>query len=150
MPTFGLTDAEVEQVTAILATMRDKRLSPLPPRLQAGSAADPEIIRAGERLASKDYLSCSSCHLGGDRLPEGPAEEWAPDLRLAGRRLRPEWIVRWLRDPQRLLPGTKMPSFFPDADSGPNDILDGEEERQILALRDFLLVLGKAPDSPVP
>ena len=60
-------------------------------------------------------------------------------------RLRPEWIVRWLLDPQRLLQGTKMPSYFPDADSGPNDILDGDEERQILVLRDYLLVIGAAP-----
>ncbi|MBI2000861.1 MAG: c-type cytochrome [candidate division NC10 bacterium] len=150
MPTFGFTDVEVEQVTAFLAALRDKGLPPLPSRLQAGGVASPEILQAGARLASQDYLSCSSCHLGGDRSPEGPADEWAPDLRLAARRLRPEWIVRWLLDPQRLLPGTKMPSYFPDADSGPNDILDGEEDRQILALRDFLLTLGKALDSPVP
>jgi len=38
-----------------------------------------------------------------------------------------------------------MPSYFPDADSGPNDILDGDEERQILVLRDYLLVIGAAP-----
>ncbi len=145
MPTFGLTDAEVEQVTAFLATLRDQGLPPFSPHLQAGGGASPDILQAGARLASREYLSCSSCHLGGDSAPEGPEEEWAPDLRLAGRRLRPEWIVRWLMDPQRLLPGTKMPSFFADADSGPQDILDGDEGRQILALREYLLGIGTAP-----
>lgn len=150
MPTFGLTDAEVEQATAFLATLRDQGLPPLSPRLQTAGRASAQIIQAGARLASRDYLSCWSCHLGGDRSPEGPADEWAPDLRLAGRRLRPGWTVRWLLDPQRLLPGTKMPSFFSDVDSGPNDILDGDEERQILALRDYLLAIGTAPAGPVP
>lgn len=145
MPTFGLTDRERDQVTAFLATLRDRGLPPLPPRLQTAGSASAQILQAGARLASREYLSCSSCHMGGDSAPEGPEEEWAPDLRLAGRRLRPEWIVRWLMDPQRILPGTKMPSFFADADSGPNDILDGDEERQILVLRDYLLVIGAAP-----
>ena len=38
-----------------------------------------------------------------------------------------------------------MPTYF-DADyfdsSGPDDILDGDEDRQILAIRDYLLSLG--------
>lgn len=29
-----------------------------------------------------------------------------------------------------------MPRFFADADSGPNDILVGDEEPQVLAFRD--------------
>ncbi|MGE5849138.1 MAG: hypothetical protein ACM362_03285, partial [Candidatus Methylomirabilota bacterium] len=98
----------------------------------------------------REYLSCSSCHLGGDREPEGKPEELAPDLRLVSRRLQPQWILRWLVDPQRLLPGTKMPSYFSDADSGPQDILDGDEMRQILAIRDHLLAIGTAPTGPTP
>ena len=146
MPTFGLADAEVAQVTAFLAGLRDRRQPPLPPRLRAaGGAVTPNAVRAGARLASREYLSCSSCHLGGDRPPEGLPQEWAPDLRLAGRRLRPEWIVRWLLDPQRIQPGTKMPSFFADPDSGPDDIFGGDEERQILALREYLLTMDAVP-----
>jgi mono/diheme cytochrome c family protein len=150
MPTFGLTDAEIEQVTAFLASLRDAGLRALPLRLQAPASPSPDSARAGARLASRDYLSCSSCHLGGDRPPEGSPEEWAPDLRLAGRRLRPEWIVRWLRDPQRVLPGTKMPSFFADADSGLRDLLDGDRDRQILAVRDYLLAIGSTPSRAAP
>ncbi len=145
MPTFGLTDREVENVSAFLATLRDERLPMLPFRLQIAGVASSDMIQAGARLTSKEYMSCTSCHLGGEREPEGSAEEWAPDLLLAGRRLRPDWIVRWLLDPQRIQPGTKMPNFFADSDSGPNDILDGDEEQQILALRDYLLSLGALP-----
>src|SRR5574341_2158719 len=145
MPPFGLTDTEIEQVVAFLASLRDAGLTPLPPSLYVTGRTSQATIRAGERLASRDYLSCSSCHLGGDREPERFAEERAPDLRLAGQRLRPDWIVRWLMDPQRLLPGTKMPSYFADAESGPGDILDGDEMWQILAIRDYLLGIATAP-----
>ena len=65
-------------------------------------------------------------------------------MRGAGRRLNPDWIVRWFQDPERLSPGTKMPNFFADERSGPEEILDGDEERQMLALRDYILSLGGA------
>jgi len=150
MPTFVLSDTEVDQITAFLVTLRDRWAPPLPAGLLVASPPSSAVLQAGERLATKEYLSCSSCHLGGDREPEGKPEELAPDLRLAGRRLQPQWIVRWLLDPQRLFPGTKMPSYFSDADSGPHDILDGDELRQILAIRDHLLAIGTAPSGPTP
>jgi len=79
----------------------------------------------------------------GIKKPEGPPEGWAPDFALAHRRLRPDWIVTWLRDPQKVQPGTQMPSFFLDEDSGPDEILEGDEQKQMLALREYLLSLGK-------
>jgi hypothetical protein len=39
------------------------------------------------------------------------------------------------------MPGTKMPSFYP---GGPEDVFGGDEDRQIRALRDFLITLGRA------
>ena len=66
---------------------------------------------------------------------------------MAHTRLNPDWIVRWLHNPQQVQPGTKMPSFFekgPDgkATGGPDDILGGDSEKQIEALRDYLMVLN--------
>jgi len=48
----------------------------------------------------------------GGRKPPGPPEGWAPDLTLASRRLNADWIARWLSNPQKLMPGTKMPTFY--------------------------------------
>jgi hypothetical protein len=46
-------------------------------------------------------------------MPANPDKlNWGPDLSLAKERLEPEWIAEWLRDPQSLSPGTKMPGFF--------------------------------------
>src|SRR5206468_4334347 len=89
---------------------------------------------------------CFSCHQRGAQKPQGPPEGWAPDLALAHVRLSPEWIVKWLHDPQKVMPGTKMPSFFP---GGPPDVLGGDDEAQIRALRDYILSLGM-PEAPPP
>jgi hypothetical protein len=65
---------------------------------------------------------------------------WAPDLALARQRLNPNWIIKWLKDPQKVQPGTKMPSFYP---GGPDDILGGKEDLQVEALRDYIMTLGR-------
>ena len=68
---------------------------------------------------------------------------------MASHRLNPSWIVRWLHNPQAVQPGTKMPSFYEQdasgkASGGPEDILDGNNEEQIQALADYLMVLSNA------
>ena len=91
-------------------------------------------------LVSKDFFNCFSCHQQGERKPEGPPEGWAPDLNLAKARLNQEWIIKWLQDPQKVQPGTKMPSFYP---GGPDNILGGKDDKQIEALRNYIVMLGR-------
>jgi mono/diheme cytochrome c family protein len=146
MPGFRLSEAETGAIGQFLAGL-GVRPGALPERLRFRGAITE--VEAGRRLASREVLSCGSCHLGDGPL-EGTPDEWAPDFRISARRLQPDWIVRWLLDPQRLAAGTKMPTYFSDATSGPEAILDGDEERQILALRDYILSLRSAdtPDAP--
>ena len=99
----------------------------------------PELLKAGELLMSAQYFSCWSCHVRGSQTPEGPMEQWAPNLAYARERLNPQWILTWIKDPNAIMPGTKMPSFYP---GGPDDVFDGNEERQILAMRDFIMSIG--------
>jgi len=143
MPGFRLTDAETRALVGFMSDLKDHEAPPLVERLRFPGSTPEANLQAGRRLASREFLSCASCHVGGEQ-PEGPQEEWAPDLRVSGQRLNPDWIVRWLQDPQRLAPGTKMPTYFYDETSGPEEILEGNEERQILALRDYILSLGAA------
>jgi mono/diheme cytochrome c family protein len=147
MPGFRLTEDEKRMLVQYLQALRDHGLPPLSTRLRYGGGPSPALAAAGRRLASREYLACGSCHITGTQIPEGPRDGWAPDLVQAGRRLQPDWIVRWLQDPKRFSPGTRMPAFFPDDQSGPEDILGGDEERQILALRDYLLALGSGGES---
>ncbi|MFZ0888165.1 MAG: c-type cytochrome [Candidatus Binataceae bacterium] len=104
-------------------------------------------LQAGQKLMSKDYFNCFSCHQQGDKKPEGPPEGWAPDLALAHRRLNPYWIEKWLHNPQAVQPGARMPSFYP---GGPDDILGGNEEKQIKAIRDYIFWFGDHPGQTLP
>ena len=73
---------------------------------------------AAQKLTTADYFNCFSCHQQGDKKPEGPPDGWAPDLAMARKRLNPDWIIRWLHNPQAVQPGTKMPSFYEKGGAG--------------------------------
>lgn len=137
MPTFNLSDEEARTIVDYFTALVKLEV----PYVYVDRSKIPsEYIVAGKKLMSTDYFACFSCHQQGDTKPEGPPEGWAPDLTIAKHRLNPEWIIRWIHDPQKLMPGTKMPSFYP---GGPDDVLEGNEERQIEAIRDYLMVLGE-------
>jgi mono/diheme cytochrome c family protein len=137
MPTFGLSDEHTNQIVSYFNGLSKVEI---PYAYIDDKKIPQENLDAARVLFSKDYFNCLSCHQQGDRKPEGPVEGWAPDLTLARQRLNPNWIIKWLQDPQKVEPGTKMPSFFP---GGPDNILEGKDNRQIEALRDYLLSLGR-------
>lgn len=136
MPTFDLTDQEANTLVAYFKAYSNEATNfAFLPNYQLTAEQ-----RAGaQTLVSRDYFSCFSCHQQGAKKPEGPPAGWAPDLALAKRRLSPDWIIRWLRDPQAFQPGTNMPSFYPDA--VPDDVLNGNAEAQLLSLRNYLMNL---------
>lgn len=144
MPTFGLADKEAAELVAYFSAL-DRKDIPFV-HLERASLSQ-SSIEAGKQLMSKDYFDCFSCHQRGAEKPQGPPEGWAPDLALAHERLDPEWIVKWIRDPQALMPGTKMPSYYP---GGPPDVLGGDEDAQMRALRDYIISLGMPPAPPSP
>jgi mono/diheme cytochrome c family protein len=138
MPTFGFSDEKANLLVSFFTNLSKVKV----PYVFFDPRKIPEgYVKAASTMFSKDYFDCLSCHQQGDRKPEGPPEGWAPDLTLAKERLNPHWILRWLRDPQKVQPGTKMPSFYPE---GPEDILGGKDEKQLEALRDYIMVLGRA------
>ncbi len=110
-------------------------------------AVNPEDLKAGEKLFSKEYFGCTACHIVGNQMPGGSADSWAPNFAISKKRLKPEWIIKWMTNPQDLLPGTKMPTYFDpksfDA-AGPEDVLNGDERAQIRALRDYIMTLSNS------
>ncbi|HWP67627.1 MAG TPA: c-type cytochrome [Candidatus Limnocylindria bacterium] len=149
MPTFGLSDEETVTLVHYFQGL-DGVTSPFT-YIEVSDYVGANV-EAGRMLASADYLSCFSCHVRGNTFPEGEKDSWAPDLAMAAKRLRPAWIVDWLHDPQKLLPGTKMPSFYADPDNpdGPPDILGGDDDAQIRALRDYVISIGLAQAGQLP
>ena len=69
---------------------------------------------------------------------------------MANERLQPDWIVDWLQNPATILPGTRMPAFWPELPKSFYPQLDGDGNAQILAIRDHLLTLrgGPSPRNP--
>jgi mono/diheme cytochrome c family protein len=142
MPTFNFSDQEAN---ALVAYFNGLSKVEVPYAYFDDRKVPKEHLDASRILFGKDYFNCLSCHQQGEKKPEGPSEGWAPDLNLARNRLSPAWIIKWLQDPQKVQPGTKMPSFFP---GGPDNILGGKDERQIEALRDYIMSLGKGAAAP--
>ena len=142
MPTFHLSD---EDALTIEQYFTHASKQEFPYRYLDKEPLRGSTLRAARLLVSTDYFACFSCHQQGAKKPEGPITDWAPDLALAKDRLRPEWIPRWLRNPSLIQPGTKMPTFFDPEyydESGPDDILDGDEDKQIEVISDYILQLG--------
>ena len=144
MPTFGFSDEHANQLVNYFNGLSRVEI---PFAYVDDKKIPPENIEAAKQLVSKDYFNCFSCHQQGDKKPEGPVDGWAPDLTMARQRLNPNWILKWLKDPQKVQPGTKMPSFYP---GGPDNILGGKEDLQIEALRDYLLSIGRGAPAPAP
>ncbi len=148
MPTFRLTDEEALALTEALQTFKDRAAKALPAAQRYRGSVTAAAREAAEKLTTKDYLDCFSCHWDGGRKPAGKQEEWGPDLARVPQRLQPDWIVRWLTDPSKVVAGTKMPAFFADDKSGPDDILGGDEMAQMMALRDWLVSRSKRDPDP--
>jgi sulfur oxidation c-type cytochrome SoxX len=142
MPTYNFNVAHLNALVKYF-NAHDKQPFPFT-SLAEDIRTSPEEIEAGKKLFSNDYFGCAQCHVVGNKLPPGTPDSWAPDLSLAGTRLKPEWVVEWIKNPTALMPGTKMPTFYdPNSfdQAGPEDVLAGDEKRQIKALRDYLFSL---------
>ena len=61
------------------------------------------------------------------------------NLAKVGIRLLPDYYRRWMRNPLRIDPQTKMPAYFNQGRSALFDVLDGDAERQIDALYQYIL-----------
>lgn len=79
-----------------------------------------------------------------------PTSNLAPDLRMAPERLNPDWIVQWLKKPSDILPGTRMPAFWPDYPKSYYPDMGGNADAQMLAIRNHLLTFkgGPSPKNP--
>jgi hypothetical protein len=78
-----------------------------------------------------------------DRLTATPTANrtiLAPRLDEVGRRLRPEYLRRWLSDPKSVLPYTAMPSLFPPLGKPlGQEIFAGSSREQLDAVVELLL-----------
>jgi cbb3-type cytochrome oxidase cytochrome c subunit len=92
MPDFLLTDQEAADIALLLIPQQGK------PGAAAGSA------ERGRLLFNE--IRCVTCH-----AVDGKGGNIGPDLAKVGSKLRPDWLQQWLRNPQEIMPETRMPTY---------------------------------------
>ena len=108
MPTFGFDDPNLNSVISYFGAVSNK----LEPSRRHRSCTASANDDAGKQLF--DDLKCQQCHVLGAIPKDQPTSNLAPDLRMAPERLQPDWIIDWLKNPATILPGTRMPAFWPE------------------------------------
>lgn len=137
MPSFEFDETQRNTITHYFAS-QDGVPYPYEPK----PASDPALLAAGRDLFGR--WQCVKCHVVAGKLPNQDPANMAPDLAKVPQRLRAAWLDKWLADPGSIAPGTRMPSNFPK-DASENaypEILGGDQEKQIAAVRTYLLSLG--------
>jgi cytochrome c2 len=140
MPTFHFSDDDAGTLVKYFASASNQSF----PYLTV-DVPTPPPEKAKEALELFAALQCTSCHVVGKLAPKQDPASAAPDFLLAKRRLRPDWIPLWLKNPNALMEGTRMPSFWdmdPSADA-PHKAFGGNKQAQMEALRDLLMHLGE-------
>jgi nitric oxide reductase subunit C len=105
MPTFPLTEQEVVTLRDyLMMAFVDPQVPTIP---HVAQAISPEMAAQGEKLYWEKY-PCFTCH-----QIQGKAGGAAvgPDLTDAWRRLNPEWMVHWIKNPQAFDPASIMPNL---------------------------------------
>jgi len=139
MPTFGLDDPNLNGVIRYFGAVSNT----------VGPFQTHEVVKvANEEATGKELfekLKCQQCHVLGAIPKDQPTANLAPDLRMAPERLNPDWILEWLKKPSDILPGTRMPAFWPDYPKSYYPEMSGSAEAQIRAIRDHLLTFRGGP-----
>lgn len=142
MPTFGFSDEEATALVKYFSALDDE---PFPYETISLQTASRRELSVGKQVF--DALQCISCHPEqGEVIPPGSDKTGRPDLALAKSRLKADWLIDWLKDPQSFQPGTAMPQAWPKI-SGAYQPVDGfavdNAEEQIRLVRDYLISLGE-------
>jgi cytochrome c2 len=105
MPTFSFSDNELRKLVRFFQALSQQPIPYIPEAVPTLSAKETDMARS---LFSSTGAPCLKCHATGD--PQHDKIATAPNFLLAKERLKPDWVERWVLDPQAISPGTSMPS----------------------------------------
>ena len=105
MPTFSFSENELGKLVRFFQALSRQPFPYIPEPVPMLTAKETEMARS---LFSSTGAPCLKCHATGD--PQHDKIATAPNLLLARGRLKPDWVERWIIDPQAISPGTSMPS----------------------------------------
>jgi mono/diheme cytochrome c family protein len=102
MPHLGLDDAEARVMARYLATMGGRKGPATTPDPASFSAAS---LEEGKTLF---VLRCTECHTLGKVIETPVAKQQGPDLARVAHRVDFDWAKKWIADPKKIDPKTKM------------------------------------------
>jgi mono/diheme cytochrome c family protein len=102
MPKFNLSDSEIKTLSSYIMTVYQ---TPQLDQSSAPSAADTASVERGRQIFYSKY-ACQTCHIADYKTDKGYI---GPALAEVGSRLTSAWILHYLKDPQKLRPGTLEP-----------------------------------------
>jgi Cytochrome c len=105
MPTFSFSDNELRKLVRFFQALSQQPMPYIPEQVPTLTAKETDMARS---LFSSAAAPCLKCHATGD--PQHDKSATAPNFLLAKERLKPDWVERWITDPQNISPGTSMPS----------------------------------------
>jgi len=108
MPNFMLSDADASDISAFLIA---KSVPQPGDTVEAsgenhGPAPDPS---AGASLYGESF--CASCHATQNAAGNLVGGDLGPELTNVGTKVKPGWLLAWMRDPQKYEPSTPMPQY---------------------------------------
>jgi cytochrome c551/c552 len=105
MPTFSFSENELGKLVRFFQALSRQPFPYIPEPAPALTAKETDMARS---LFSSPAAPCLKCHATGDPAHDKTAT--APNFLQAKGRLKPDWVERWIIDPQAISPGTSMPS----------------------------------------
>jgi cytochrome c2 len=105
MPTFSLSENDLGKLVRFFQALARQPFPYIPEQPPTLTAKETEMARS---LFSSAAAPCLKCHATGDPAHDRIAT--APNFLQAKGRLKPDWVERWIIDPQAISPGTSMPS----------------------------------------
>jgi cytochrome c2/transcription termination factor NusB len=105
MPTFSFSENELGKLVRFFQALSRQPFPYIPDQRPALTAKETDMARS---LFSSPAAPCLKCHATGDPTHDKTAT--APNFLQSKGRLKPDWVERWIIDPQAISPGTSMPS----------------------------------------
>jgi hypothetical protein len=105
MPTFSFSENELGKLVRFFQALARQPFPYIPEEVPVLTTRETEMARS---LFSSPAAPCLKCHATGD--PAHDRFATAPNFLQARGRLKPDWMERWIVDPQAISPGTAMPS----------------------------------------
>ncbi|MBK1834934.1 c-type cytochrome [Roseibacillus ishigakijimensis] len=111
----------------------------LAPSTAQEQESDADRVAVGKELiGSESGFGCTTCHGVGDQEPTAAFEVMGINFALTHERLREDYFYRWMHNPVRITPDTKMPRYADDKGETPLPALGGESRAQFEAIWDYL------------